>query len=309
MTIVTPCFNQERFVEPAIVSVRSQTEERWELLVVDDGSSDHSVAVATKAASGDARVRVLEMPHRGVNHARNAGLAAAASSSRYLLFFDADDALDASMLERFVEELDANPQVSMVHSLVTLIDEAGHVLPSSSQMPPRYVADRWGVRTLDDSERETPFASILALAGIIPSCTMIRRAALGAAEGWDETFGQGFEDTDLFLRLALNGPVHLIPERLVRHRRHPSQSSQAPGRHEAQIIKLHARWRDLDRLTLDQRAVVLDAWRFYDRQLNWYMARSAARRLLRERRLLRAGRYLAGAMRITLRSWRAQAGR
>ena len=92
---------------------------------------------------------------------------------------------------------------------------------------------------------------------------MIRRSAFIAVGGWDETFGQGFEDTDLFLRLALRGPVHQIPERLVRHRRHPSQSSEQPGRHKAQIIKLHGRWRGLARLAPEHGAVVRDAWHFY----------------------------------------------
>ncbi len=270
---------------------------------MDDGSSDQSVAAATAAAQGDPRISVLELPHAGVSQARNAGAAQAAPGSPYLLFLDADDELDPSMLERFVRELDSDPRLSMVHGRVTFIDEAGRALPGTPGMHPRYARDRWGVRVLPDTELETPFASILALAGIIPSCSMMRRSAFISAGRWDEAFGQGFEDTDLFLRLALQGPIHQIPERLVRHRRHPAQSSEAPGRHDAQIIKLHARWRDLDRLAPEHRLVVRDAWRFYDRQLNWRTARLAARRSLRERRPALAARFLGGSIMITARSW------
>jgi glycosyltransferase involved in cell wall biosynthesis len=303
ITVVSPCFDQERFIRATIASVRSQTEEDWELIVVDDGSSDRSVEEATAAIHSDARVRVLALPHRGVSAARNAGLAKASATSPYLLFLDGDDELDPSMLERFARELDADPQLSMVHGRVSFIDETGRVLPGTPGMHPRYVPDGWRVRALEDCEQETPFASILALAGIIPSCAMMRRSAFRAAGGWDEAFGQGFEDTDLFLRLALIGTVHQIPERLVRHRRHPGQSSVAPGRHDAQLIKLHARWRDLDRLTPEHRAVVNAAWRFCDRQLNWHAAWQAARRSLHDGRPMLAARFLAGSLLITARSW------
>lgn len=309
VTIISPCFNQERFIESTIASVRLQTERRWELLVSDDGSSDRSVAVAIAAATGDERVRVLELPHRGVNHARNAGLAQASIATRYLLFLDADDELEAVMLERCVHELESGSRLSMVHSLVSFIDEAGRVLARTPGMHPRYAPDGWRVRVLEDAERETPIASILALAGIIPSCSMIRRSAFVAAGGWDETFGQGFEDTDLFLRLALEGPVHQIPERLVRHRRHAGQSSEEPGRHDAQLLRLHARWRNLDRLAREQRPAIRDAWRFYDRQLNWHVASMAARRSLSEGRPVAAIRFLGGSMLRTLRSWIGSAPR
>jgi GT2 family glycosyltransferase len=303
VTIISPCFNQGRFVESTIASVRLQTDRRWELIVVDDGSSDQSVAVATTAGEGDARVSVLEMPHRGVSHARNAGLARASAASRYLLFLDADDVLEPSMLESFVRELDSDPRLSMVHGLLSFIDETGRTLPGTPGMHPRRVPDRWRVRELQDADRETPFASILALAGIIPSCSVMRRSAFVAVGGWDETFGQGFEDTDLFLRLALHGPIHQIPERLVCHRRHAGQASEEPGRHDAQIIKLHARWRDLEALAPDHRAVVRDAWRFYDRQLNWLSAWRSTRRLLRNGRPILAARFVAGSIRRTLQSW------
>jgi glycosyltransferase involved in cell wall biosynthesis len=279
-----------------IASVRSQTEHRWELIVVDDGSSDRSVAQATGAIDDDPRVCVLELPHRGVSHARNAGAARASQASRYLLFLDADDVLEPAMLERLVRELDAEPRLSMAHCLLTFIDGTGVELPGTPGIQPRYVRHGWKVRTLSEAECKTPFASILALAGIIPSCTMIRRSAFVAAGAWDETFGQGFEDTDLFLRLALHGPVHQIPERLVRHRRHLSQSSEQPGRHDAQLIKLHDRWRDLNRLPAETRPLVRDAWLFYDRQLSWRTATSAARRSLRARRPILAIRFLVGSV-------------
>ena len=302
VSIVSPCFNQERFVGPMIASLQAQTDRRWELIVVDDGSSDASAAAVQAAAGDDPRISLLRRPHEGVGAARMAGAADAAPDSPYLLFLDADDELEPEMLERFVHELESNSALSMVHSRVTYVDEAGKALPGTPGMQPRFVRSGWGVRELSDDELETPFASILLLAGIIPSCSMIRREAFTAVGGWDEDFGQGFEDTDLFLRLALHGPIHQIPQRLVRHRRHPGQSSEQPGRHDAQIIKLHARWRDLERLAPEHRALVKGAWHFYDRQFNWRTARLAARRLVGEGHPLSAARFVAGSFRQSLRS-------
>ncbi len=298
VSIVVPCFNQERFIAACIESARSQTERRWELIVVDDGSTDGSVSAAHSAAGGDPRITVAPLPHGGVGYARNAG-AAHGSHAPFLLFFDADDEMEPRLLECLLRELESHPEVAMVHSLVSFIDDAGQRLPGTPGMHPRYVRDGWKVRALEDAEVETPFCAILALAGIIPSCSMMRRSAFQAAGGWDDTFGQGFEDTDLFLRLALHGPIHQFPERLVRHRRHAGQSSDTPGRHEAQLIKLHARWRDLGRLPPDQRSIVAAAWRFYDRQLTWHAATAAARRLSRERHPATAVRFLGGgALRV-----------
>jgi GT2 family glycosyltransferase len=290
-------------VADAVASVRSQTESRWDLVVVDDGSTDRSATVAREASGQDPRIRVVQLPNGGVSRARNAGLTYASPGSSYVLFLDGDDELEPAMLARSVKELDRNHTLSMVHSLAQFVDDRGEVLSGTPGMHPRYVAAGLRVRALSDSTLETPFESILALAGIIPSCSLIRRSAFEAVGGWDESFGQGFEDTDLFLRLALQGPIHQIPDRLVRHRRHPGQSSEEPGRHDSQIIKLHRRWRDLGLLAPQHRAVVRDAWHFYDRQLNWQTARSAARRCLREGRPILAARFLAGSSLITARSW------
>jgi GT2 family glycosyltransferase len=303
VSIVSPCFNQERFVAQMVTSVQTQTEQRWQLIVVDDGSSDGSLEAVRAASAADDRVSVIQRPHRGVSSARMAGVAVASPSSSYLLFLDADDELEPTMLDRFTRELESDPTLSMAHSRVTFIDESSRVLPGTPGMLPRLVRDRWGVRELADTETVTPFASILALAGLIPSCVMIRRSAFDTVGGWDEGFGQGFEDTDLFLRLALHGPVRQIPDRLVRHRRHSAQSSEQPGRHEAQIVKLHMRWRDLHRVAAGHQAVVRDAWKFYDRQLNWRTAYCAARRLLGEGRPLAAARFVGGSVIVTVRSF------
>lgn len=99
VSVITPCHNSGRWLDAAIASVRSQTFADWELLVVDDGSQDDSIAIVRRHSARDARVRVerLEQP-RGGAASRNHGLRLA--KGRFVAFLDADDLWRPSKLER-----------------------------------------------------------------------------------------------------------------------------------------------------------------------------------------------------------------
>jgi glycosyltransferase involved in cell wall biosynthesis len=301
VSVVTPCYKQARFVGETVQSVLGQSISDWELIVAIDGSPDGSAAIARAAACEDPRARILELDRGGVCRARNRGLAAAHPASRYVTFLDADDLLEATMLERLSAWLELHPSAPAVHCLARLVGEDGGPALRATDLEPRYVARCLGVRALG-SDEATPFESVLGLAGIIPSLVMIRRSALEQVGTFDEQFGQGFEDTDLMLRLALRGPLGFVPERLVRYRQHLGGSSSVPGRHDQQLRKLHDRWRELRDRTPAEAVQIARAWRFHDRQLTLFRARRAARVRLRAGQPLAALRFLLGAVRIALRS-------
>lgn len=310
VSVVVPCFDSASYVGQTIATIRAQSLTDWECVVMDDGSTDGSAAVAAEAAEGDPRVRVLSQANGGVACARNAGFEHCDPRSEYVLFFDADDCLEASMLEEMTAHLDAHPRVGLVHCRPTFIDEHGRPLPPSAESwTPRYVPSRWGIRELEDSEPETPFVSIFALAGIVPSLVVFRRSAYELTPGWDESFGHIFEDTNLFLRVALVSDVHFVPRTLVRHRRHPSQStSDAAGKLASQQRKLYEQWADPAGLTDSQRATVRGAWRFLERRVVPVEAAAAARRHLRERRPHQAALFLGGAATVALKSYLSRPG-
>src|SRR5437899_2196138 len=108
VSVVVPCYNAQQYLARTLESVRSQTLHDWECIVVDDGSTDRSAAVVDAYVEDDARVRLLRQPNAGVSRARNAGYAASRPESEYLLFLDADDVLEARMLETLVGHLDRN---------------------------------------------------------------------------------------------------------------------------------------------------------------------------------------------------------
>ncbi len=99
ISVVMPCYNASQYVAKAIESVKQQTVTRWELIVVDDASTDGSAEVARAAAGTDSRIRVLAMTtNGGAGVARNTGLAIA--GGRWVSFLDCDDWWAPRKLER-----------------------------------------------------------------------------------------------------------------------------------------------------------------------------------------------------------------
>jgi glycosyltransferase involved in cell wall biosynthesis len=299
VSIIVPCWKQAGFVGATVKSVRAQQLERWELIVAVDGSPDGSAVAATAAAGGDPRVRVSEFEHTGVCRTRNRGLAATTGVSPYVLFLDADDVLEPTMLERMVQWLDAHPDVPAAHCASTLIDADGRIIGDQRDLTPRFVRDGLRVRELTDDETRTPFESLLGLAGVVPSMVIARRSAIETVGGFDETFGQGFEDTDLLLRLALLAPLGYIPEPLIRYRVHAEGSSLVPGRHQRQEKKLHAQWRETVSRPTSDALTIERAWRFHDRQLTMHLGCKAAASRFRAGKPLEGLRFIGGAA----RSW------
>lgn len=108
ISIVIPVYNAEKFIEETVASVRNQTRQEWELLLIDDGSTDGSGALLDRLAKQDERIRVFHLEGGGAAKARNMGTQNA--EGRYLAFLDADDLWEKEKLEkelRFLQEKEA----------------------------------------------------------------------------------------------------------------------------------------------------------------------------------------------------------
>lgn len=91
VSVIVPVYNQERYLEECISSIRRQTLAEWECLIINDGSSDSSGEIARRFSEADSRIRYFEQENGGVSSARNLGMQRA--SGRYLCFVDGDDLL------------------------------------------------------------------------------------------------------------------------------------------------------------------------------------------------------------------------
>lgn len=114
VSIITPNFNKGDFVAECIDSVRAQTMPDWELIFVDDGSTDGSDNHAVRASKEDSRIKVLRNPARskGAASARNIGLKA--SGAEYVLFLDSDDLIDPMCLDTRLKLMDAKPELGYI---------------------------------------------------------------------------------------------------------------------------------------------------------------------------------------------------
>lgn len=118
VSVVMPAYNAEKYIAEAIRSVLAQTHTNWELLIVDDGSTDGTAAVIDRF--NDPRIIALRKPNGGIGSARNKALDVARGA--YLCFLDADDVMPRRSLEARVAEFRKDPGLGMVDGRVRVMD-------------------------------------------------------------------------------------------------------------------------------------------------------------------------------------------
>lgn len=217
------------------------------------------------------------------------------------MFLDADDCLEPQMLEVMSSHLDSHPDVGLVYCGHTCIDAEDKPLEKRlySYLAPRHVPGIVGARELSPSVLDTPFASVFTLAGIICSLSLIRRSVYECSPGWDENFGFMYDDTDLFLQIAVRSKIHYLDKELVRYRRHSLQSTQPQSSHRYvnQEQKLYSKWLNMCGLTDQQRQEVKQANRFREGKLRLYRGIRLANQHLQRLQFREAARQYYGAAR------------
>jgi len=207
VSVVVAAHDQVRWIGDAIESVRAQTFTDWELVVVDDGSTDGTADIVRRHAAMDARIRCLVQPRSERSIARNRGLAA--TSGPLVAFLDADDRWRPEKLARQLAALAAAPAAGFCYTVARFVDPENEPLPI--RKPPRPIAG-------------DAFAALLRGNVIILASVVARRACLDTVGGFDPTLPYGCEDWDLWLRLARRWLVAAVEEELTLYRRHPGNT-------------------------------------------------------------------------------------
>lgn len=227
ISVIIPYYKGKEYIAEAIRSVQDQSESDWELIFVDDGSPDDGRLIVERLASRDRRINVVRQRNAGVSSARNAGAALADSRSRYLLFLDQDDVLEANALGVMALYLEQHQEVGAAYFAASTIDCRGNLVQQA--VPAfRCTPGPRGWRQLAPGHAETPLVSLMAAHHAVPSTTIFRRCVFQRTGGWDESFQHAFEDQDLVWRAALVAPVHYVPIPVVRKRDHASNASKQP---------------------------------------------------------------------------------
>lgn len=209
VSIVMNVYNGERFLEQALRSVGAQTFKDYELLLVDDGSTDRGVDIVRAHAARDPRLRLITLEHRGVAAARAYALRAARAP--LVALWDQDDLCRPERLESEVAFLDANPDAGAVGTYGWRIGEQGR---------------RTGTWAFGPTTREQ-FAALIADGGSVTaiSSSLMFRAAVALEVGGYRESRSFTADADLISRISDRMVVLIIPLKLVEYRVHSASTS------------------------------------------------------------------------------------
>ena len=231
-SVVIPAYNAEDTLGEAISSVLAQTRKDFEVIVIDDGSSDNTAALP--AGFADQRVRVYSQANGGPSAARNRGIAQAVGE--YVSSLDSDDLWLPDYLAEMGRALEESPQADFAYTHAWILDASGHF------------------RTVPTGAWHRPPTPMLPqdqfIAELLQECFVnaptIRRTALERVGGYDESISHG-EDWELWLRLAnagfravrVAGPLTIYRNRLGSHSTDRAAMAVAPAVVYSAVLERH----------------------------------------------------------------------
>jgi glycosyltransferase involved in cell wall biosynthesis len=219
VSVIIIFLNEERYLGEAVRSVLAQEHANWELLLVDDGSTDRSAEIARQFAAQDRRITCLAHPggaNRGMSASRNLGLAHA--RGEYVTFLDGDDVYLPTRLSAHVEILAANPAIAMVVS-----DHLRWFSDYSAGAPSEAVYAR-SFLAVGDQVWKPPIGLMITM-GVpylaLGICNVtVRRAIAREVGGFENQFTALFEDQAFTSKVLARFPVYMLQGYLARYRHH-----------------------------------------------------------------------------------------
>ena len=206
VSVIIPAYNGDRYISAGIDSVLAQTYSEYEIIVVDDGSTDNTSEVVKQY--GD-RVNYLSQTNQGVAASRNLGLAAA--RGEYIAFLDQDDVFLPHKLSTQVALLDRDSALGMINSGWQIVDERGKL---------KAAVQPW---------QQIPHltqANLLIWKPVFLGAMLFRRTWLERSKGFDTSLSQT-PDVDLVMRLAAIGcPAAWVEQTTVQYRQHDANASK-----------------------------------------------------------------------------------
>lgn len=192
ISIIIPSYNKKNFISETIDSVKTQTYQDWELIVVDDNSNDGSAEILKAIEKSDERIRVhFNQQNKGGNYSRNRGLNDA--RGEYILFLDADDLLLPNCLKQRVETASNNPEFDLwVFSMGVFKETVGDTINESSWIPPVGTEGDYLIKFL---KHQLPWSIMQPI---------WRKSYLLSLNGFDESFIR-LQDVELHTRALISG--------------------------------------------------------------------------------------------------------
>ena len=264
VSVLMPCYNAQETVDDAVRSITEQTFRSFELIAVDDGSTDRTLDQLQNWASRDSRIRVLSLSHAGIIEALNAGLVACTAG--LIARMDADDHSHPDRLTRQLEFLTEHPEIAVAGSYV-------------EAFPPDQVQEGFRIYVEWLNSLDTPeliARDIFVESPLAHPSTMIRAAWLQRVGGYQE---HGWpEDYDLWLRLYVEGAKFgKVGEVLLEWREQPDRLTRTDSRYSVENF-LRAKAHYLCRGPLaDREAVIIWGAGQMGRRISKHLERGGAK--------------------------------
>jgi glycosyltransferase involved in cell wall biosynthesis len=205
VSVIVPAYNAMKYLPETLDSILKQTFTNFEVLIINDGSSDNIIEWCTQIT--DPRVKLISQQNMGLSSARNTGIKY--SQGEYIALLDSDDTWVKTKLAKQVEFFKNHPSVDLVHTWIELMNEqsisTGRILKSSAE------GNVW--------------QQLLQQNAIACLSVMVRRHCFETVGGFDEKL-RSLEDWDMWIRIAINYKFGVIKEPLAFYRQIPTSMSK-----------------------------------------------------------------------------------
>ena len=201
VSVIVPTHNRGNFIRDTIESVLSQTYQNWELIIIDDGSTDNTQDIVKNFSSK--KIKYIHLNHVGRSSARNHGLKL--SKGEFIAYLDSDDVFLPTKLEKQVCLMVKNPQTAMVYTSALIINDDGNFFPMLYSAP-------------ISGQIYKKVGMFIPVTILLPT-VMIRKSIQDLVGGFDEELNR-FEDTDMWRRVSRDFSIDAFSEPLVKVRTH-----------------------------------------------------------------------------------------
>ena len=220
VSVIIPTYNRGQFIAQAIESVLSQTFHDYEIIVVDDGSTDKTQEILKKF---EGKIKSIRQENQGISKTRNRAIKV--STGQYIAFLDSDDFWVSDKLQVQVNILDTHPQVGIVYARMPIINEQGETI---------------GMKPAGISGRN--FKELLELWGDIPTSTVMNRRDCFDKAGFFDSTLEPMEDIDMWIRISQFYDLYEIENKvLAYYRRHEDQITKNKEKVYSGLLKINTK--------------------------------------------------------------------
>jgi len=278
ISIIVPAHNSAGFIGQTLASIRAQSVEDWECVVVDDGSRDETCAVVEAVCAIDGRVRLVRQSCGGSSLARNRGFLESSAASEFVSFMDADDIWEPDALATLLVRLRECQEAVGAHGIAEFIDSAGNPIN-----PGGFAA--FGRRRLgyqDGRIREWPldeptvFETLVWTGPLYPPGLLLARRDAYERAGLFDVRLRHCEDWDMCIRLSRLGRLEFVNKVLLSYRRHALNQSNNRSASGQMARRLHQKtFFSADNTPAQQQMLRAGwrAWQWYRVKEKWRCAR------------------------------------